>query len=454
MYIFRLGKFQNECHLVYGPYRIRDLHVCSRKMNNILNGPLYNGQTGSQKRKLSVRTRMMLAAQQKVENYAKLASEIKTNSSESVEGTTRLMSNRHLPYLSATMQESQISEEFQHKITKVIETTCAVEIDVNFNTKATCRKSKSKTPEVGVLDFSRFNLGYAGVLHVLNEIYDYDTSHIVKMDFSDCALDERGMSVVYRIVKLCKSVEELNISRNHLGRSGITWVAKLLQNTDISYLTLAHNGLNDSDMEVFLAFLPESDTIKGLDLSYNILGPYTGELVTKYLPVSSLRSLNLSHNEIGPEGIRQMVEGLQENDTLNELDLSWNYLYDKGMVAMADIILTVPLIKRISLNGNFISEVGAQHIAQSLRENYSLEVLNLAQNFIRSRGACALVRAVRSNLGSKLRLMDINGTLVSHEFSVMYHRMQMDKEGFEVTGFCVVGDNGGSFRRRKSSKFQ
>lgn len=417
-------------------------------MNNIVNS---SSTRGSQKRRPSVRTRIMLAAQQRMQHYEKLAS---TNDGESVEVAGRMTAEKTLPYPSVTMQDSEISEELKNKIAKIVETSCAVESEKRSKTPRD-KKSKAKTsPSTAMLDFCGFNLGYGGVVHVFNEIHDWDSSHIVKMDFSGCSLDERGMSVVYRIVKLCKNVKELNLARNNLGRSGITWVAKLLQNTDIRYLTLAHNGLNDRDMEVFLSSLPESDSLISLDLSYNILGPYVGELMTKYMPVSSVRSLNLSHNEIGPEGIRQMVEGLQDNESLNEIDLSWNYLYDKGMVSIADIILTVPLLTKISLNGNFISEVGAQYIAQSLRDNFSLEVLNLAQNFIRSQGACALVRAIRSNLGSKLRLVDINGTLVSHEFTVMYRRIQMDKDGFEVTGFCVVGDGASNFRRRKSSKFQ
>ena len=414
-------------------------------MNNTITRVSTNG---SQKRRLSVRTRMMLAAQQRIENYSELVSVKKTNADENGEMTAGMKIEKNLPYPSVTMQDSKISDELKSKITKIVEACCAGE-----NEEIWKRKSKS-TASYGtaVLDLSGLSIGYGGALHVFNEIHDWDSSHIVKMDFSGCSLDERGMSIVYRIVKLCKNIKELNLSRNNLGRSGITWVAKLLQNTEICFLILTHNGLNDRDMEVFLAALPDSDTILSLDLSYNILGPYVGELMTKYMPVSSIRSLNLSHNEIGPEGARHMVEGLQENDSLVELDLSWNYLYDKGMASVADIILTVPLLRKISLNGNFISEIGAQCLAQSLRENFSLEVFNLAQNFIRSHGACALVRAIRSNSGSKLRLMDINGTLVSQEFTMMYRRIQMDKEDFEVTGFCVIGDDGGQFRKRKSSK--
>lgn len=400
---------------------------------------------------------MMIAARQKVELHEKSAREQNKDSEESVEVTEGVNMEKSLPYPTSQGLDSQLSDELKTKITRIVEANCAVEDIRTSKSKLlveTGKKSAPKSLRNGVLDFCGYNLGYGGVLHVLNEIHDWDSSHIVKMDFSGCALEERGMNVVYKIVKLCKNVKELNLSRNNLGRSGITWVARLMQSTAISCLKLAHNGLNGKDMEVFLAALPDSDAIVTLDLSYNILGPYVGELITKYLPVSSVQCLNLGHNEIGSEGVRNMVEGLQENDSLREIDLSWNYLYDKGMSAIADVILTAPLLRRIHLNGNFITEVGAQPIAQGLRENSTLEILNLAQNFIRSQGACALVRAVRSNMGSKLRLLDINGTLVSNEFMVMYRRIQMDKEGFEVIGFCAIGGEGNGFRRRKSSKFQ
>lgn len=379
---------------------------------------------------------MMLAAHKKARDLEKISIRMdKIKDSEHFGETKR--AETFLPYLTPIVQNSRIADELKNRITRIVESTCRAENSTGSS--KTCKKSRDKKP-AALLDFCGLNLGYAGVLHLLNEIHDYGTSHVVQVDFSGCALDEKGMSIVYRIVKLCKNVTDVNLSRNNLGRSGITWVSKLLQNADICYLSLTHNALGDKDMEVFFPALVESDTIISLDLSYNILGPNTGNLLTKFMPVCSVKFLNLSHNEIGAEGARQMIDGLQENDSLRELDLSWNYLYDKGMASIADIILTVPWLRKISLNGNFISQVGAQYIAQSIRENFSLQVLNLAQNFIRSHGACALIRAVRSNSGSKLTSMDINGTLVSQEFVTMYRRMQLDKEGFEVKGFCVVNE--------------
>ena len=124
------------------------------------------------------------------------------------------------------------------------------------------------------------------------------------------------------------------------------------------------------------------------------------------------------------------------------------------MVHVSDIILKAVSLKEIALNGNFITVVGARHLAHSLRENSSLEVLEMGQNFLRNDGACALVRSVRSNGSSKLRLLDLNGTLVEKEFATIYRRIQLDNTTFQVTGFCVVGDDRVTSSRRENSKFK
>ena len=386
----------------------------------------------------SFRTRVMLASQHKVKLQEELAME------KSKRDT--LLSQTFRPNKEEKVEEVELKDSGADK---------SLSEDLREKIIEAAEKFSSKNGSETEFDFSGYGLGYEGIASLFLTL-PFDSPKLSKLDFSDCNLDARGLSVVYKILETNRDIRELNLSRNNVGQSGIDWVRKILQVCELRVLALADNGLSDKDMEDLMEVLPEAELLKELDLSHNLLGLLSGTTLTRHLPGNhSLRRLNLSHNELGAEGLRRITEGLRENDTLERLDVSWNSLQDHGMVHVSDIILKAVSLKEIALNGNFITVVGARHLAQSLRENSSLEVLEMGQNFLRNDGACALVRSVRSNRSSKLRLLDLNGTLVEKEFATIYRRIQLDNTTFQVTGFCVVGDDGAcTSSRRENSKFK
>ena len=385
----------------------------------------------------SFRTRVMLASQHKVKLQEELAME------KSKRDT--LLSQTFRPNKEEKVEEVELKDSGADK---------SLSEDLREKIIEAAEKFSSKNGSETEFDFSGYGLGYEGIASLFLTL-PFDSPKLSKLDFSDCNLDARGLSVVYKILETNRDIRELNLSRNNVGQSGIDWVRKILQVCELRVLALADNGLSDKDMEDLMEVLPEAELLKELDLSHNLLGLLSGTTLTRHLPGNhSLRRLNLSHNELGAEGLRRITEGLRENDTLERLDVSWNSLQDHGMVHVSDIILKAVSLKEIALNGNFITVVGARHLAQSLRENSSLEVLEMGQNFLRNDGACALVRSVRSNGSSKLRLLDLNGTLVEKEFATIYRRIQLDNTTFQVTGFCVVGDDRVTSSRRENSKFK
>ena len=386
----------------------------------------------------SFRTRVMLAAQHKVKLQEKLAME-------------KSKQNTLLCQISQPDKETKKAEEVGLRDSGAAK---SLPEDLREQILEAAEKFSSRNGSETEFDFSSYRLGYEGIASLFLTL-PFDSPKLSKLDFSDCNLDARGLSVVYKILETNRDIRELNLSRNNVGQSGVDWVRKILQVSELQVLSLADNGLSDKDMEDLMEVLPEAVVLKELDLSHNLLGLLSGTILTRHLPGNrSLRRLNLSHNELGAEGLRRITEGLRENDTLQRLDVSWNSLQDHGMVHVSDIILKAVSLKEIALNGNFITVVGACHLAQSLRENSSLEVLEMGQNFVRNDGACALVRGVRSNGSSKLRLLDLNGTLVEREFATIYRRIQLDNTTFQVTGFCVVGDDGATSSRRENSKLK
>lgn len=206
------------------------------------------------------RRRLMLAAQSKVELHEKLAQKEAAVLSTPLAATKNIKPGRSQFYKNYNVPMPQggascrLSEDTMEKLGEITQ-------------KCTSQKE---------FDFSGLKLGHDGVSFVFASL-DFQSLKISKLDFSECDLGEKGLSVVYKIVEQSSSIAELNLSKNNIGQDGIHWVRKLLQDCELQVLKLSHNGLNDNDIEALFGVLTQTDTLKVLDLSHNLLGSMTGK---------------------------------------------------------------------------------------------------------------------------------------------------------------------------------
>jgi hypothetical protein len=72
---------------------------------------------------------------------------------------------------------------------------------------------------------------------------------------------------------------------------------------------------------------------------------------------SSLTSLDMGGNNIGPEGITVVLNALRGNDTLETLELSFNPIGDKGAKALSDVLKYDVKVRHIRLSSTTFAEV-------------------------------------------------------------------------------------------------
>ena len=133
---------------------------------------------------------------------------------------------------------------------------------------------------------------------------------------------------------------------------------------------------------------------EGLDASAMDLGDLGLKALAKNL--GRVKTLFLSSNSIGGEGVKHLAAALRKECKLLDLNLSGNFIGDAGASAVASL-LAANSLKRLNLRSNrSISDIGVKRLCDALASNTSLVVLDLGNNQIGSRGLqnlCSVLEA-------------------------------------------------------------
>jgi hypothetical protein len=142
-------------------------------------------------------------------------------------------------------------------------------------------------------------------------------------------------------------------------------VSSIVNNTEVTHLSFANNGLDTDDCEALANFVASNTTVAALDLSGNKL---SGEKFSK------------------------LAEALAKNATITDLDLGANGLAKSAAKALAAAISAPTCqISRLQLAGNALGIYGAEELAAGLKLNTSIKALGLQNNNIGNDGAQKLL---------------------------------------------------------------
>ena len=115
------------------------------------------------------------------------------------------------------------------------------------------------------------------------------------------------------------------------------------------------------------------------------LGAEGARLLALFLPSSTLVSLNLEGNAIGPKGAAHLIAGLKENRTLRSLNLSSNF-GEESLPTLCEALKNNETLNELRLASNFdfgvdlkglVKTEGIQALCEMLRTNTTLTELDL-----------------------------------------------------------------------------
>jgi Ran GTPase-activating protein (RanGAP) involved in mRNA processing and transport len=141
------------------------------------------------------------------------------------------------------------------------------------------------------------------------------------------------------------------------------------------------------------AFWPylEGTNVHTLDLSYNELGAQGARELAKALTGTQVHTLHLGSNKLGAQGARELAKALTGTQ-VHTLDLSYNELGAQGARELAKA-LTETQVHTLHLGSNKLGDQGARELAKALTET-QVHTLNLRSNQIGDVGARELAKAL------------------------------------------------------------
>ena len=173
-----------------------------------------------------------------------------------------------------------------------------------------------------------------------------------------------------------------------------------------------------------LVNLLNSHSVISLELTKNNLGPLGCKQIQPLLTISDkkcnhakLRRLNLHGNRIEDEGVRHLTEALtHSNCKLNSLNLSRNSIKNHGVKHLAEALTDSNCqLNSLNLSFNEISDEGVKHLAEALtHSNCKLNSLNLSSNIISIEGVKHLAEAL-THSNCKLNSLNLSSNIISTE---------------------------------------
>ena len=216
----------------------------------------------------------------------------------------------------------------------------------------------------------------------------------------------------------CSKLERLYLSSNSIGATGALSLSVLMKQVckTLEVLDLSCNSLSDVGCVCLSRGLKYCSCLGQLHLSSNCIGDMGVESVAKALENSDLSELSLAGNLIKDRGAMALEKSLQTCSQLTSLDLSDNEIGDSGACCLSDCLRHCSKLHTLRLNSNLMSGAGAVKIAEGVACG-NIEILELGYNFLWLEDVQSIVIALKYSTRIKRLFVHNDLTNLSVDFS-------------------------------------
>ncbi|KAI9476786.1 hypothetical protein IWW42_001239 [Coemansia sp. RSA 1085] len=182
------------------------------------------------------------------------------------------------------------------------------------------------------------------------------------------------------------SLKSLNLDMNQLEGSGCELIGQaLVHNQTLQVLGLSQNNLFDNGCHSLFTYLSENTALQSLSISGNFITHVGARAIRTYLQnrdkrvnpdgiQCGLRSLDISTNSLGDEGIEAICNGLEGNRHLLDLIANNIEVTDGGMLSIRKVLeagaTNMPSLLTLSLRHNHrLTRNGYEELAKGSRHN-------------------------------------------------------------------------------------
>ena len=209
---------------------------------------------------------------------------------------------------------------------------------------------------------------------------------------SDYRISKKPIDNISKILSYFTKLKILSLCHNNLQEAVAGKIFKYLNISNLSKLNISHNEIDEQAVDDTAKVLTQICKLEELDLSCNNL--QTTEVVTLLSEVqntSSCTKLNISHSNIDDN----IATFLSRNTQLKELDLSHSNLQTMDAIAVCKGMSSLLHLTKLNISNNDITDAAAADIAVVLSQNILIEELDLSYNNLGVFGSLHIFHSMR-----------------------------------------------------------
>uniref|UniRef100_A0A667XL76 NACHT LRR and PYD domain-containing protein n=1 Tax=Myripristis murdjan TaxID=586833 RepID=A0A667XL76_9TELE len=271
----------------------------------------------------------------------------------------------------------------------------------------------SSQEDLEVFDLKKYSASEEALLRLLPVVKASRKSLL-----SVCNLSERSCAALASVLSSqSSSLRELDLSHNDLQDSGVKHLSAGLESPHCRLESLVStfscsfppewNSLNFCERVFFSLNFTYRITTYGCNLSKRSCASLASVLSSQS---SSLRELDLSHNDLQDSGVKRLSAGLESpHCRLEALRLSGCLLKQEGCASLASALSSNPShLRELDLSYNHPGDSGVKLLSAGLEDpTWRLEALRLSGCLLTQEGCASLASALSSN-PSHLRELDLS----------------------------------------------
>ena len=228
------------------------------------------------------------------------------------------------------------------------------------------------------------------------------------VDFCNAYLASADCAAVVRFIRPVQQISHIDLSVNNIDSLGCVEIVKLFDdaNCQLSALNLGHNNIGDEGVRQLSNAIVNSQ-LRRLNISGNNITDEGVQQLSNAIVNSHMRGLNIGNNNITDEGVEHLSNVLEDSQ-LSMLKLWSNKITDEGVQQLCNVLVKSQL-SSLSLFNNEITDEGVQQLSNAI-VNSHLRSLNIGNNNITDEGVKHLSNVLEDSQLRMLSLCSINIT--------------------------------------------
>jgi len=221
-----------------------------------------------------------------------------------------------------------------------------------------------------------------------------------KLDISYCGIPDDGAVVISESYKNNQTLQELiiswrcdevtvntteqscNLNKGKVGNTGALVVSNLFRNRGtVRTLQLSNNNISDDGLMAISDYLVNDDTLKVFKMAHNNISLKGANMISKIMQSNTrLQTLDISYCGITDDGVVAFSDCLKNNNTLQELILPHNNILLEGANAISKVIRVNTTLQKLDISHCNIPDEGVILISESCKNNTKLQKLKISWN--------------------------------------------------------------------------